>query len=432
MLVVPRIIIGVVALALFALPGGAQELSPDVLRLAHAMTTNRDLLKRLPLYTCLETIERSRPHKHGRSSDRDVVQVDVGVGETGEMYSWPDETSFSSLDLPDLVGHGMLSTGMFSGFAHSLFVGDHGVVQGLGNDVIQGRDALRFTYRVPSLANQWKINWEGNLGELQETGKFWVDAQDYHLMRMQVDAQEIPPQMLLRSVTLVMDYDVVPSDFGKTLLPVESRMAAIDSGGRLYYNSAAFSHCHVFAAESKMSASDVDAAAVFTRYKQNMESLPAGLILRIVLTEPILAKNARVGDSISARLESAVRFSPELQIPAGVLLKGRIREFARLDDPPNTYQVGIAFSELEWAERSYRFFAELFGMDPLRGVESEIFRSSAVTMPLGTTAMGKMTKITGESMFGYPIPGAATFFLRDTPALPRGFRMTWRTMKMSR
>jgi hypothetical protein len=46
MLGVPRIIIGVVALALLALPGGAQELSPDILRLAHAMTTNRDLLKR--------------------------------------------------------------------------------------------------------------------------------------------------------------------------------------------------------------------------------------------------------------------------------------------------------------------------------------------------------------------------------------------------
>jgi hypothetical protein len=424
--------IGVVALALLALPGGAQQLSPDVLRLAHAMTTNRDLLKRLPLYTCLETIERSRPREHGRSSDKDVVQVDVGVGETREMYSWPDETSFSSLDLPDLVGHGMLSTGLFSGFAHSLFVGDHGVVQGPEKEVIQGRNALRFTYRVPSLANQWKINWEGKLGELQETGKFWVDAQDYHLMRMQVEAQEIPPEMMLRSVTLVMDYDVVPSDSGKTLLPVESTMVAVNNAGRVYVNSGAFSHCHVFAAESKMSSGDVDAAAVFTLYKQSLELLPAGLILRVVLTEPIMAKNARVGDSISARLESAVRFSPELQIPAGALLKGRIREFARLDDPPNTYQVGIAFSELEWAERSYRFFAELFGMEPLRGVESEIVRSRAVTKPLGTTGMGTMTNITGESMFGYPIPGAATFFLRDTPALPKGFRMTWRTVKMSR
>jgi hypothetical protein len=321
---------------------------------------------------------------------------------------------------------------LFSGFAHSLFVGNHGVVQGPASEVIQGRDALRFTYRVPSLANQWKINWAGKPGELQEAGKFWVDAQDYHLMRMQVEAQEIPPEMMLRSVTLVMDYDVVLSDSGKTLLPVESTMAAIDNAGRVYNNSVAFSHCHVFAAESKMSAGDVDAAAVFTRYKQSLELLPAGLILRVVLAEPIMAKNARVGDSISARLESAVRFSPELQIPAGALLKGRIREFALLDDPPNTYQVGIAFSELEWAERSYRFFAELFGMEPLRGVESEIVQSHAVTKQLGTTGMGTMTNITGESMFSYAIPGAATFFLRDTPALPKGFRMTWRTMKMSR
>jgi hypothetical protein len=173
-------------------------------------------------------------------------------------------------------------------------------------------------------------------------------------------------------------------------------------------------------------------AAVFTRYKQNQELLPAGLSLRVVLAEPILAKNARVGDVVSARLESAVRLSPELQIAAGSLLKGRIRQFARLDDPPNTYLVGIAFSELEGIDRSYRFFAELFGMEPLRGVQSEIFRSSDVTVSLGTKAMGTMTTTVSESMLVYAIPGAATFFLSDTPSLPKGFRMTWRTVKMSR
>jgi len=176
----------------------------------------------------------------------------VGVGENSEMYSWPNDTNSSSLNLPDLVAHGLLSTGMFSGFAHSLFVGDHGIVQIAGKDVIQGRDTLRFTYRVPSLVNSWSINWDGQSGELQETGEFWVDAQDYHLMRLQVNTQEIPPQMMLRLLTVVMDYDLIQGDSDKALLPIEGTLTAVDNGGKVYHSSMAFSHCHVFAAESKM------------------------------------------------------------------------------------------------------------------------------------------------------------------------------------
>jgi hypothetical protein len=412
-----------------ALPALAQELSPDVLTLARAMNTNRDLLKRLPLYTCLETIERTRPRMRGRMSAGDVVQVDVGVGNGSEMYSWPGDTSFSSLDLPHLVMHGLLSTGMFSGFAHNLFVGDQGIVKLTGKDMMQGHDAFRFTYLIPSLVNRWVINWDGKSGKLQETGEFWVDAQDYHLMRLQVDAQEIPPQMLLTSISLVMDYGIVQSDSDKTLLAMGGTLTAVENSGKVYHNGVAFSHCHVFAAESKMSANDADIAAALTRYKEKEGLLPAGLNLRVALAEPVVAKNARVGDSIGARLELAVRLSPELEIPAGALLKGRIRQFSKVDDPPNTYQVGIAFSELEWGKRSYRFFAELVGMEPLPGIQPELSRSEGTSA--GSVA-GTLQITRYETTVGYAIPGAAVFFLSDTPSLPKGFRMTWRTTEVGR
>jgi hypothetical protein len=409
-----------------------QELSPDLLTLARAMTTNRDLFRRLPLYTCLETIERARPREHGRPGNRDVVQVDVGVGDKGEMYSWPNENSFSSQDLTELVGHGLLSTGMFSGFAHSLFVGNNGVVRLAGKDSLQGREVIRFTYHVPSLGSRWQVVWRGKTGELQEAGQFWVNAQDSHLQRMQVDAREIPPHLLLRSVTLVMDYDLVTDDADKILLPVEGSIVAVDSEGNVFHNSMAFSHCHVFTAESRMSTGEADAAAVLTHYKEKQDRLPEGLALRVALTEPIVARTARVGDAVVARLESAVRVSPEAQIAAGAVLQGRIRQFAQLDDPPNTYQVGIAFSELAGADRSYRFFAELFGMDSLPGVQSDVVRTRELNVPLGTSAMGVMKTISGDRLTGYSIPGAVTFFLTDAPGLPKGFRMTWRTTKMSR
>jgi hypothetical protein len=228
-----------------------------------------------------------------------------------------------------------------------------------------------------------------------------------------------------------MDYGVVQGSDGKSLLPIEGTMTAVDGARKVYSNRVAFSHCHVFAAESRLSTGTGVMAAVLTRYKQNLELLPANLTLPVALTEPIVAKNARVGDLVTARLESAVQFSREHKIPAGSLLTGRIRQFARLDDPPNSYLVGLAFSELEGIERSYRFFAELFGMEPLPGVQSKIFRSRDVIVPLGTNAMGRMNTTTGETISSNAIPGTATFFLTGgTPSLPRGFRMTWRTVKV--
>lgn len=179
-----------------------------MLKLAKALNTNRDLLKRLPLYTCLETIGRSRPKSRGRPSSHDVVQVDVGAIDKQEMYSWPGDTAFSQLDLPHLVGHGLVSTGMFTGFADNLFIAHHSIARFDGSDVMQGHDALRFIFTVPSLESRWNINWEGAAGILGEEGMFWVDAGDFHLVRLQVTARDIPPQISLRSLTLTMDYQV--------------------------------------------------------------------------------------------------------------------------------------------------------------------------------------------------------------------------------
>ena len=419
------------ALLLTALPAfSSQELPPDVLTLAHAMNTNRDFLKRLPLYTCLQTIQRSTARSHARASALDVVQVDVGASPGTEMYSWPDETTFSSLDLPDLVAHGLLSTGMFSGFAHNLFVGDQAIVQLIGEDSISGRQAIRFKYRVPSLMNRWNINWKGRLGQLQEAGQFWVSAPDYHLIRLQVDAQNIPPQLLLRSIALVMDYQTIHDHSSDSLLPIGGTFTVVDNSGTVYRNTVAFSHCHVFAAESKMAADDPDPAAVFTRYKQAEGFLPAGLTLKLALLNPIDATTARVGDSITARLESTVRSSTDFEILKGAVFNGRVRQFEKLNDPPNTYLVEISFSGVECGDRNYRFFAELLGMESLPGIHSARTHNQQ-TMNFHSEHGGTGI-VHNESTISYSIPGAAVFFLSDTPSLPKGFSTSWRTTQAPR
>jgi hypothetical protein len=310
-------------------------------------------------------------------------------------------------------------------------VAGNGLVRADGEEVIQGQSTLRFTYRTPSLTTRWQIQWHGQDGQLGESGQFWVSARTFQLLRLKVNAEDIPPQMLLRSLSLVMDYQPVSN----TLVPSGGWLEAVEMSGKMYHNAVAFSHCHVFTAESKVSASADSMVNILTSYKKQQGMLPAGVILRVALDEPIVARNAGVGDSVSARLESAIRVSPDLVIPAGSILRGRIRQFDRLDNPPNTYLVGLAFSELEWGAQRYRFFGALDYMEPRAGISAELSAGigSSGGMGIGTRRWIENSPATeSESLVGASIPGAAVFFLSNTAAVPKGFRMVWKTMKMGR
>src|SRR6476646_9576423 len=95
----------------------ADDLPSTVLEIAHTLRHNRDLLKRLPAYTCLETIAREQKNpKQRKPRALDIVQVDVGVGRNQEIYSWPGEKVFSSSDLAALIGQGFSETGFFNTF----------------------------------------------------------------------------------------------------------------------------------------------------------------------------------------------------------------------------------------------------------------------------------------------------------------------------
>ncbi|MGH9623405.1 MAG: hypothetical protein ACRD4G_03570 [Bryobacteraceae bacterium] len=88
---------------LSATPIDSQDLPQGIMAVARALRHNRDLLKNVSDYTCLETISRERKAPKQRNSlTLDVVQADVAVGEGTEIYSWPGEASFSSDNLEGL------------------------------------------------------------------------------------------------------------------------------------------------------------------------------------------------------------------------------------------------------------------------------------------------------------------------------------------
>jgi hypothetical protein len=414
----------------FCVCASANDLAPDVVLTARALNTNRKLITHLPLYTCLETITRNQPGKKKSNAARqDVVQVDVGVGTTEEMYSWPGDASFSPKDLPSLVGHGMLSTGLFHTFVENIFGAGQGIVKTAGAANMDGITALHFTYTVPSLESKWAVNWLGAKGAVGQQGEFWVDPSTLTLLQMDTTAVDIPYTLPLQSLSVSMRYRVQPNGEEEVLLPQSAHVEAIERNGIRHYEQVEFSHCHVFAAESGLSNATQDLTQTLTRYEQQRGILPAGLVLQLDLDTVVQPGEATVGKSIYAVLRDPVKLQGQPEIPHGAIVKGHVREFLKMQDPPNTFIVGLEFDELTWAGRSVAFLANMTSVQPIEGIEFALFKGQSRTVD---TAAGRGSISLTTRTWAAAIPGVANFFLQGRGRnLPKGLRMTWRTAEMA-
>jgi len=401
--------------------GQAEDLPPDVLLIAHTLQANRSLLNHLPQYTCLETIARAQPTRgRHKAQKQDVIQVDIGLGGKEEIYSWPGETTFSSKDLFALVGHGLLSNGIFRSFAFDVFVVNAGVVKAAGQSMINGRKALHFTFTMPTLSKTWAIKWLGAEGMVGENGEFWVDETDLTLLRLDVTATEIPLNLPLETLTLSIQYRTLMANAGRVLIPETALLKALERNGVLHQETMTFSHCRTFEGESKLISESTDSDDLtqkVNRYETQREILPGGLTFSVGLESPLRADNITVGDRISAVLQSPVKVPSRDPIPKGAILSGRVRQFQQLYDAGGAIMVGLEFDELTWPGHSSTFFGRVLSLESVPGLTNEFDRQFV-----------RASITTSETITPVEIPGVASFFLQGhATSLPKGFRMVWQT-----
>jgi hypothetical protein len=314
--------------------------------------------------------------------------------------------------------------GLFDSFASNLFVAHSAVVKLVGEQVLQGTDAIHFTYEMPRLSGNWSVNWLGAQGDVAESGEFWVEKQSLRLLRLAVAATDFPLNVALKSLNIVIDYQMLAIDGKSALIPSHADVLAVEINGQALRNTTVFSQCHLFEAESKISDSMGALAALVAQYEANREPLRANLNLPIALETEIRRDSAKLGDPVLARLQTRLKISAELAIPRNAVVKGRVREFRPLADSPETYEVGLEFNEIDWPGHIGIFYAEPVSIQQLVGVSSFLSRGATRTLDSSTGLMS-----TTETISPAEIPGVATFFLTGSSVIPKGFQMTWRTRK---
>jgi hypothetical protein len=238
---------GLAALACLA----QSELPREVLLLARIRQKMGQNLTRMPDYTCLETIERStRPGASRPYRLEDTVRLEVAHVGTKELYSWPGAQKFEERGVAELVGAGMTSSGDFVLHLRAVFADASPTFTYRGEEETHGRRTVRYEYSIPQNLSGYRLRFGGRGAVVGCSGSFWADPETLEVVRLEVRAEDIPPDLPVLSAVTLIDYAKMRVGASEVMLPQRAELLMTDWLGRQSFNRTEFTLCRQYVGES--------------------------------------------------------------------------------------------------------------------------------------------------------------------------------------
>ncbi|MGD1092527.1 MAG: hypothetical protein ABSB35_11130 [Bryobacteraceae bacterium] len=320
--------------------------------LARATEKILDSIRRLPKYTCLETIDRTyyaarsarlnrRAMTEASSSTcggygplvsmeaADRLRVDVAVDGDTEINSWPGASSFDTRPIYQMIPFGPISTGSFGTFLLDLFANRIAQVTFTERKLDGAQVMFEYSFRVPQNLSRYRVR-AGNGWEVTGySGTFEINSGTAELARLVIQTDRLLPATHLCEARTTIDYHFMLIGDGEFLIPRRSELQTFDRNGARTVSVTGFSACHEYTAESNIRFDDPGTPAESIKTAPApVFALPAGTSLTLALIRPIDTRIAAGGDAVSAKVVDAVRAprSKEILVPAGAIAHGRIRQ----------------------------------------------------------------------------------------------------------
>jgi hypothetical protein len=380
----------VIAVALAVVCLRAQTaLSPDLEALSKIRTRMIFHLQHQPNYTCVETIERSsRPKSSAKLKIIDTLRLEVALVEGRELFAWPGSKKFEDGDLTQMVTTGAIGNGNFGTHAQALFTTRAATFHYLGEEDFQGKRAIRFDYNVPLMLSGYRVRVSTASAIVGYHGSFYADPSTFDMERIEVEADDLPPELLLASTEDKIDYAVTRIGESDFLLPSQSELTMVGLRGGEERNHVKFSSCREFSGESVITFGDApDAPPEAPPIPTREFDLPKGLTMELITTKEIDLWSAAIGDPVYARVSNDVKQKGQIVIPKGATATGRI---VRLEKYDNYNVLGIEFTEIEAPGMLGRMKGSLYNiLGPLAPRHAVSTRSPAAAgeglIPLNTS-----------------------------------------------
>ncbi len=330
----------------------AQPLTPETILLGRTRYHMVETLRRIPNYTCLETIERTiRQPRSKRATLVDALRLEVAVVDGKELFSWPGERQFKERDLRELAPGGAIGNGNFALHAKSVFGGNYVKFTFRGKEQREGREVARFDYDVPEQFSGYQIRVGDASAVVPYHGQVVVDATTLDLIDLEVIADELPPHLKLQRASDFMHYARQRIGEADHLLPVSSEMTMVGIEGGESRNKVTFSGCRQYSGESVVRFDDpeptAEAAPPPPVTPRVATELPVELLIEAALDETFAMDKAATGDLLSFTVRRDARRRKITLVPKGARIRARVGDVDRRPLRGYSMGVGIQLVEIE-------------------------------------------------------------------------------------
>jgi hypothetical protein len=392
-------------------------MTPEQGRLLTLQARASALVAQIPDYTCVETTSRLERMAGGRGVSADVVNVAVAVVNERETYGWPDGERFLDRQLSEMIGSGLVVTGLFGTLVRGLLISKVDDFEFAGEEKLNSETALRYNFRVPASEGPWKIRLGKEAGVAGRLGSLWVDAKNLELRRVEVSPMGLPERVGLKKLQLIIDFEVIAISGHKVLLPAKAWVDAQEQSGRQYRSHVFFNHCRTFGAESTLSSGSDPSTDAGTKSLFQVKALPKGLEILASLKTPVDCATASPGDELEALIVRPVLWKGGQIIAPGARLVGHIRQLRPAPDL-DEIAVTVEFDRVEAVGGWVQFYAE---MKALGGVPQMPKHKKHPLFEATPDVAG------GKDIEDPEIPGVVTFYLPPSAKIAAGTAMTWKT-----
>ncbi len=339
------------------------EAPTALIRRARALVI--DSMKRAPRYTCIETIERqtwdSRRETHScetravadKLASEDRLRLDVAVSQQTEIFSWHGEKEFAEGEIGDLVGYGMVGSGLFSSFLAGIF-GDTGYLLRFNyskTSSIDGQELAEYEFVMSAAASHWLMR-SGRVHVIAPYhGSVWVDSKTAALKHIHIVADDLPPALGTCTVEIDIRYHTIQLGGNEFVIPERGETVSTDPSGLRAVAETKFLECHEFLGESTLHFDDLGDAATpkAAAVQPQIQDLPPGLHFSVDLETSIDTKASWVGDPIVGRLGETLKLSNGVVAPRGARVVGRLVALQTHLRPEDRLEVAFNWQQIEVA-----------------------------------------------------------------------------------
>jgi hypothetical protein len=230
----------------------ARSLNPSQPLIERAREATFEFSENLPNFICQEVMARYR--QRGREeTPLDVVSAEIIYEHHKETYRNVKINGRSTDTRLEEIG-GSWSTGEFASTLLSLFSADTNArFRSGGASSISGASAQIYDFEVAKENSRWTVQVESQTLVPAYEGSVWVDPGSARVLRVEMQARNIPPDFPMATIESAVDYSYVPIGGRSFLLPVHAESLGCPRGaGDCSHNIIDFRNYHEFRVDVKI------------------------------------------------------------------------------------------------------------------------------------------------------------------------------------